>query len=166
MRERIARGVLVLTFATVLGLASLFAILHNPSRSGATTDQPMPAETTAPPPMPGEPSPEQRAEASPTGPTRNRVLALEVDWGRRVFFEQNCTACHAVGGEGNPRLPLDGVGDRETLEGLRIWVTGTGEAATQLSAGVRRKKQAYQTLPDAEMNALIVFLSSLRAPSP
>ena len=166
MRELIARGVLVLMFAMVLGLALLFAILHNPAASGPVSVQATTAEPVLQPAAPGSPSPGAPERASPVVPAENRVLALEVEWGRRVFLEQNCTSCHSVGGEGNPRLPLDGVGDRETPEGLRIWTTGTGEAATQLSAGVRRKKQAYQTLPDAEMNALVVFLSTLKSPSP
>jgi len=166
MRELIARGVLVLTFAMVLGLALVFATLHNPDTSGPRAVQSTPAKPAGTPSVPVVPTLEKREAVPPAAPEQSRVLPLGVEWGRRVFFEQNCGVCHAVGGEGNPRLPLDDVGGRETLEGLRIWITGTGEAATQLSSGVRRKKLAYQSLPDEEMNALLAFLSSLKGPSP
>lgn len=81
-----------------------------------------------------------------------------------MFREQGCTSCHAVGGAGNPRHALDGVGARLNREELRAWTTGTGVAAERLSAMVLRRKQRYQELPDAELSALLDYLAAAGGP--
>lgn len=76
--------------------------------------------------------------------------------GARVYGELRCRACHAIGGEGNKRHPLDGVGARLDARALRTWVV----APKEMNPKVR--KPAHSTLPDADLEALIAYLASLR----
>lgn len=85
-----------------------------------------------------------------------------VQAGRRVYEAQGCARCHAVAGEGNPRLPLDGVADRLDPQGLRDWALATGPAATALSPRAVGMKKTYQELPEADIQALVVWLRTLR----
>ena len=145
MRERIAILVCWLTLGVVVGLSWLFALRHNPTAPPAPPVSPV-APVVAPEPAP-PPSPTPANDAGP-----------------RLFREQGCTSCHVVGGIGNPRYPLDGVGARLNREELRAWITGTGPAASALSAMVARRKARYLEMPEADMAALIEWLAAARAP--
>lgn len=136
MREIIARAVCLLTVTVVLALAHLFAERHNPRGRPPVTEQAVRRIADQ------VPSPEGAA-------------------GREVYNAQNCSSCHAIAGEGNPRNPLDDVGARRSAVELREWITGTGSATGRLSPAVIRRKQRYQELPEAELQALVAFLASL-----
>ncbi|MBL9210858.1 MAG: cytochrome c [Opitutaceae bacterium] len=142
MRERIAILVCWLTLGLVVGLSWLFALRHNP---------------VAPPPAPSVSVAAPGPEARPPGTN---------EAGARLFREQGCTSCHALGGNGNPRYPLDGVGARLKPDELRAWITGTGPAAGTLSAMVVRRKARYLELSDADLAALVAWLGEARAPAP
>ncbi|HEY0946105.1 MAG TPA: cytochrome c [Opitutaceae bacterium] len=152
MREIIARLVCMLTVGVVVGLSLLFAAAHNP-RSPAPGVQ-TPAITSPPPPA----APPMPAPASPSPATAEKAAR-----GRAVYAQQGCATCHAVGGVGNPRHPLDGVGSRRDDAQLHAWVTGTGAAAETLSGPVLKRKQRYQQLPPGDLEALIDYLATLRA---
>jgi mono/diheme cytochrome c family protein len=140
MRERFALLVCWLTLVMVVGLSWRFAVRHNPALP--------PAPPVAPVSVP----------ALPPGP------GAANETGARLFREQGCASCHALGGAGNPRYPLDGVGARRSRDELRVWTTGTGLAAERLSPMVVRRKQRYQELSDADMAALVEYLSAARSP--
>lgn len=142
MRERVAILVCWLTLGMVVGLSWLFALRHNPTAPPAASDSPVA-------PLVAEPA------RSP--PPAN-------DAGAGLFREQGCTSCHVLGGIGNPRYPLDGVGGRLNREELRAWITGTGPAATTLSAMMVRRKARYLEMPEADMAALIEWLGTARTP--
>ena len=135
MREIIARVVCFLTVVVVVALAHLFAERHNP----------------------------QISVQAPASPTVAPIPSSRAARGREVYNAQGCSSCHAIAGEGNPRNPLDGVGVRRTAVELREWITGTGVAIEQLSPAVVRRKQRYQELSEAELQALVVFLGELTA---
>lgn len=138
MRERIALLICWLTVVLVVGLSWLFAVRHNPAGGGS-----VPVAAVAAPPI---------------------TLAPANETGARLFREQGCTSCHALGGAGNPRHALDGVGARLNREELRAWTTGTGVAADKLSPMVLRRKQRYQEVPDAELSALLDYLAAAGGP--
>ena len=85
--------------------------------------------------------------------------SVETDDGAAVFEKQRCYACHSFKGRGNARSPLDGVADHLSPEELREWITGTGSAAPLLPVALVRRKANYLKLSDAEMSALIRYLS-------
>jgi mono/diheme cytochrome c family protein len=141
MREIIARAVCLLTVAMVVALAHLFAEKHNPPVS-----VPVPAQAATPIAAPN---------VSPV------VVSPDVARGREVYNAQGCSSCHAIAHEGNPRNPLDDVGTRRTASELREWIMGTGSTVEQLSPAVIRRKQRYQELPPADLDALVAYLASL-----
>jgi hypothetical protein len=128
MRERLALLLCLVTLVLVVGLAAWFAQRHNPPAS-----------------VPAAVAPEVK-----NGPAVSPGAALLRDHG--------CTSCHSFRGTGNPRYPLDGVGDRRSPDELRAWITGTGVAATQLAGSVVRRKERYTELPPAEMAAIVAYL--------
>ncbi|MCX6953535.1 MAG: cytochrome c [Verrucomicrobia bacterium] len=142
MRELIARLVCWMSLAAVVAFAGLFAFLHN---------RPVPAAASGAAPLPAV-----AARAAPVPPPANG------DRGRAVYERENCATCHSLGGEGNPRRPLDGVGVRRSGAELREWITGTGAAASSLSASVTRRKRAYLELSEADLGALSDYLAAPR----
>lgn len=134
MRETIARLVCALAAWVVIALSFLFAQRHNP------------------------PLPETHAGTPP-------AVTPPADAGRGpgIFVAQGCAGCHSLRGVGNPRSALDGIGAGRTREDLRGWITGTGEAAEELPASVVRRKAGYRELPEDELDALILYLSTREA---
>jgi mono/diheme cytochrome c family protein len=107
------------------------------------------ARSQNPPPAQTMPAPEAAADSAR---------------GRAVFLANNCARCHAVAGEGNERNPLDGVGSRRTAARLRAWTVGAAALADSLPPSAYRAKQAFQQIPPADLDALVVYLSSLKQP--
>lgn len=136
MREIIARLVCGATVGVVLALAWVFASRHNPPSNAH---------------VPGE-------SGSPA--TLGR-LDQSAELGRLTYARHDCASCHAISGRGNPRHPLDGVGERRSAEELREYVTATGAAANKLSDTTVRRKARYREIPADEMTALINYLSTL-----
>lgn len=134
MREELARWVALLTVVVTVSLSALFAWVHNPS---------------------GEPE-RPAAESIP------EAAAEPVEHpGHAVFVAQRCTSCHSVVGEGSPRYPLDGVGARLNRDAIRNWIVGVPELQDALPSSAYRRKQQYQSLPDAELEALVDWLQML-----
>lgn len=88
--------------------------------------------------------------------------AALVEAGRAVYEAEGCAGCHAIAGEGNPRLPLDGVGSRRDAAALRDWILATGTAEADLPTRTARVKQKYSALSKDEQDALITYMQSLR----
>lgn len=156
MRELIARLICFATVALVLALAHVFAARHNPAR---VTPRPGEVATLAPPLLDvGTPTP---LPAQPAKPAVPPVSAAVIARGRQVYAERGCASCHAIGGAGNPRHALDGVGARLSPEELAEWVTGTGRAAKELPASIVRRKERYREIPADDFNAVVGYLGSL-----
>lgn len=103
--------------------------------------------------------------AATTSPVAARAEpSLPAESGRAVYQAQGCASCHAIAGAGNPRYPLDGVGDRLDAVALRDWTLATGTAATLLPRRAAVMKEDYRDLGADEIDALVAYLSSLRAP--
>jgi len=157
MREIIARWVCVLTVAVVIALSFLFASAHNPRFSRPVRLIADPASAAEIPKV-AVPLASKTKEMSPS-PAPPPASAIER--GRVLYAEQNCATCHAIAGEGNPRSSLDGVGARWTPAELREWITGTGAAGEALSASIAKRKRRYESLPSADLDAIVVYLVSL-----
>ncbi len=83
--------------------------------------------------------------------------------GREIYQAKGCPLCHAIAGAGNPRYPLDGVGDRLDAPALRDWILATGTAAPLLPRRAAIAKEGYRDLGADEIDALVAYLSNLRA---
>jgi mono/diheme cytochrome c family protein len=84
-----------------------------------------------------------------------------IEAGRVVYAEQSCARCHSIGGRGNPRSPLDGVGARLSEEEIRRWITPSPTPAKGFQS---RHAKLELTIPQRE--ALLAYLRSLRNGAP
>ncbi len=89
-------------------------------------------------------------------PDEERDPLVRMGWG--VYNQERCSACHSIAGQGSPRYPLDGVGDRLGPDELRLWVV----APQEIQPGVR--KRPYDHLSDDDLEALVHFLGLLSEP--
>jgi len=76
--------------------------------------------------------------------------------GKQVVDEERCRTCHSIGGVGNRRHHLDGVGSRLTEQEIRTWII----APREMKPGVI--KPAYGHLPQAHIDTLVKYIMSLK----
>lgn len=141
MREALARLLALATGLVVLAAAILFAWIQNAGAGPALA-------TEAPP-----------ATAAGTASTGEAALLTR---GREVFLAADCAGCHAIGGEGNPRNPLDGVGRRLTPEEIRHYTIADPAVAEDLAPRIAAAKKDYANLPAEDLDALVAYLASLK----
>jgi ubiquinol-cytochrome c reductase cytochrome b subunit/menaquinol-cytochrome c reductase cytochrome b/c subunit len=90
-----------------------------------------------------------------TSPTQRATAAPEhVAAGRRAVADAGCLACHQIGPRGNsgPGSNLAGIGDRMPRSAIR---------RSLLDA--RAPMPSYRQLPRDRLEAIVAYLSSLRA---
>ena len=146
MREQWAKNIALMTGVLVVVLAMIFAMIQNPSEPPSSKMEDV-AERSVAPAILAEPDKGKQA-----------LIAA----GRRVFETQGCIRCHSISGEGNPRNPLDGVGERHTAEVILQWIIAPAELKGQLSARTFQVKQAYRSMSSEDLNALVIYLHSLK----
>ena len=141
MREKLARAVAIFVVCTLLALSVVLAQARNPPRTSERAgDETLPLQVRPP------------QDATPVDTVRARAL----------FDELGCSGCHAVGGAGNPRNPLDGIGGRRTPASIRSWTIGEGAIADSLSGPVLRVKGTFADVREADLELLVAWLAGLK----
>ena len=83
--------------------------------------------------------------------------------GAKVYADQKCGVCHSIGGKGNAKGPLDDVGAKLSADEIRQWIVDpvamTAKAKTTRKPAMTAK---YASLPKADLDALVTYLSSLK----
>ena len=125
MRIRLAKLLAAATGLVIVLLAAAFAAIRN-----APTDSAVAVQVRIGP---------QGAQPS------------DVERGRAVYEAQRCRRCHSIGGEGNARYPLDGVGTRLTDREVRTWIVSPQEMNPRVA------KRGYE-LSGADLDALVAYL--------
>lgn len=143
MREQWARRIAILTGMLVLLLAVIFAFIQNPLETSDTKTNKEQSFYT------------EQLEPAVLNPER-------IEAGRQVYKQQTCARCHSIAGHGNPRYPLDGVGARRTALELRDWITGEDVLQEELPEYASKLKQRYRELPVDDLDALVIYMQSLR----
>lgn len=83
--------------------------------------------------------------------------------GQEVFTAQKCSMCHSVAGQGNKKYPLDGIGAKLSADDIKEWITNPD--AQQAKKGGEKplmKMKSFKTLPAADIDALVAYVSSLK----
>jgi mono/diheme cytochrome c family protein len=90
------------------------------------------------------------------------TASAQVEKGKEIFTVQKCTICHAVGGEGNKKGPLDGIGSKLSADEIREWITNAPEMAAKAKADRKPPMKPVTTLTKDELDALVAYVSSLK----
>jgi mono/diheme cytochrome c family protein len=81
--------------------------------------------------------------------------------GEKVYAEQKCMVCHAIGGKGNAKGPLDEVGSKLTADDIRAWITDA-KGMTAKTKAARKPEMKVYTLPKEEVDGLVAYLSAMK----
>jgi cytochrome c5 len=85
--------------------------------------------------------------------------------GKQLYDEQKCRMCHNLGGVGNLKgAALDGVGSKHGPDVLKLWLTNPKEMAQKAGSTRKPPMQSFAKLPPPDIDALVVYLSTLKKP--
>jgi mono/diheme cytochrome c family protein len=156
MREQWARNIAIMTGILLVLMAMIFSMIQNPSKPQHSTvdDALIIQDTTVQP----DTTVQADKKVQPKSDLKKQAL---IATGRSVFETQKCLRCHSIAGKGNPRYPLDGVGQRRTADSIRQWILAPAELKDQLPTGAFQVKQAYRNQSPEDINALVAYLQSL-----
>jgi len=79
--------------------------------------------------------------------------------GEKVYTDQKCSLCHSIGGHGNAKGPLDGVGAKLSADEIRQWITDS-KGMTAKTKATRKPEMKMYTLPKEDVDNLVAFLSA------
>jgi mono/diheme cytochrome c family protein len=92
--------------------------------------------------------------------------AEDVTKGKQVYegATPKCKVCHSIGGEGNAKGSLDGVGGKLKAEEIKAWLRTPKEMAEKAKAERKPPMPAFtkEKLSDPDLDALTAYLLSLK----
>lgn len=86
----------------------------------------------------------------------------QTERGTKVYADQKCSICHAIGGKGNVKGPLDEVASRLKADEIREWITNPAEMTKKTKAERKPAMRAYPSLSREDVDALVVYMLSLK----
>ena len=81
--------------------------------------------------------------------------------GAAVYAEQKCQLCHAIAGKGNAKGPLDAVGTKLSAADRKAWLVDA-KGMTAKTKATRKPDMKSYTLPDADVDALVAYMLTLK----
>jgi mono/diheme cytochrome c family protein len=84
-----------------------------------------------------------------------------IQTGQKVYTSQKCSICHSIGGTGNKKGPLDGVGAKLSADDIRQWIVNAQDMTAKTKAARKPPMKSY-TLPKEELDGLVAYLASLK----
>ena len=85
--------------------------------------------------------------------------------GKQLYEDQKCRMCHNLGGVGNPKgAALDDVGSKHAPDVLEMWLTHPKEMAQKAGSTRKPPMTSFARLPPPDIDALVVYLSTLKKP--
>lgn len=92
--------------------------------------------------------------------------AAKVEKGKKVYeaATPKCKVCHSVGGVGNAKGSLDGVGGKLSADEIKAWHRAPREMAAKANADRKPPMPVYpkEKLSDDDLEALTAYLLSLK----
>jgi mono/diheme cytochrome c family protein len=91
------------------------------------------------------------------------AFAQDANKGEQVYAAQKCSTCHSIAGKGKTANPLDGIGAKLSAEDIKQWIVDP-KAMTAKSKSTKKPPMPakYASLPAADIDALVAYLSSLK----
>lgn len=86
----------------------------------------------------------------------------QTEQGQRLYADNKCSACHSIGGKGNPKGPLDAVGSKLSAEDIRQWLINPSEMTGKTKATRKPPMPSYAKLSKDDVGALVAYLQSLK----
>ena len=86
----------------------------------------------------------------------------QIERGMKVYADQKCAVCHAIGGKGNAKGPLDDVGSRLTADEIRAWMVNPAEMTKKANAARKPPMKAYNNLSKEDLDAIVAYQLSLK----
>lgn len=86
----------------------------------------------------------------------------KVAQGEKLYASQKCSMCHAVGGKGNAKGPLDDIGSKLSAEETRQWLVNPVEMAAKAKATRKPAMPSYAKLSKDDVEALVAYMQSLK----
>lgn len=86
----------------------------------------------------------------------------KVAQGEKLYASQKCSMCHAVGGKGNAKGPLDDVGSKLSAEETRQWLINPVEMAAKAKAARKPAMPSYAKLSKDDVESLVAYMQSLK----
>ena len=89
--------------------------------------------------------------------------AKALEKGAKVYAAQKCSMCHAIGGKGSAKGPLDDVGSKLNAEEIRQWIVEPA-AMTAKTKAVRKPPMPskFSALPKDDLDTLVAYLATLK----
>jgi mono/diheme cytochrome c family protein len=90
--------------------------------------------------------------------------AATIEKGKAVYAgaKPACKMCHAVGGVGNAKSPLDKVGATAKAEDIKAWVRTPKEMMAKKGAKGTMPVYGADKITDADLESLTAYLLSLK----
>jgi mono/diheme cytochrome c family protein len=85
-----------------------------------------------------------------------------IEKGLQVYAAQKCAICHAIGGKGNAKGPLDGVGTKLSADEIHQWIVDAPGMTAKTKAPRKPAMKAYASLSKEDTAALVAYLQSLK----
>src|SRR5512134_1527039 len=79
----------------------------------------------------------------------------KVGKGAKVYTAQGCKMCHSIGGVGNAKGPLDGVGAKLSAAEIKQWIVDPKTMTEKTTAARKPAMKAYPNLPAEDLDALV-----------
>jgi len=91
------------------------------------------------------------------------AVAQDAKKGEEVYAAQKCSTCHSIAGKGKTANPLDGVGAKLSAADIKQWIVDP-KTMTEKSKSTKKPPMPakYASLPAADIDALVAYLSSLK----
>ena len=88
--------------------------------------------------------------------------AAAIEQGKKVYAANKCQICHSIGGQGNKKGPLEGVGKKLSADDIRSWMTDAEGMAAKTKASRKPPMKSYPNLAKADLDALVAYMQSLK----
>src|SRR5579871_3244376 len=91
------------------------------------------------------------------------AFAQDAKRGQEVYTVQKCQMCHSIGGKGGKSSALDGIGGKMSGDEIKHWIVDPTDAAAKAKSTKKPPMpKKYGSVPAADIDAMVAYLSSLK----